>query len=62
MDPDQEGDKEGEEGIGVNKGIGNVNDANKNVGAGATGRPEHSRAGDTVAGGPGKGAAVEEAA
>ena len=62
MDPDPEGDKEGEGGIGGNKGIGNANDANKNVGAGAAGRPEHSRAGDAVAGGVGKGAAAGEAA
>ena len=32
------------------------------VGAGAAGRPEHSRAGDAVAGGVGKGAAAGEAA
>ena len=62
MDPDPEGDKEGEGGIGGNKGIGNANDANKNVGAGAAGRPEHSRAGDAVAGGVGKGAAAGKAA
>ena len=32
------------------------------VGAGAVGRPKHSRAGDTVAGGVGKGAAAGKAA
>ena len=62
MDPDPEGDKEGEGGIGGNKGIGNTNDANKNVSAGAAGRPEHNHAGDAVVWGVGKGAAAGEAA
>ena len=62
MDPDPEVDKEGERGIGGNKGIDSANDANKNVGAGAAGRPEHRRAGDAVAGGVGKGATAGEAA
>ena len=62
MDPNPEGDKEGEGGIGGNKGIGNANDANKNVGAGAAGCPEHSRAGDAIAGGVDKGAAAGKVA
>ena len=62
MDPDPEGDKEGERGIGGNKRIGNANDVNQNVGAGAVGRPEHNRTGDAVAGGVNKGSATGEAA
>ena len=45
----------------VGKGRAGVNSATV-AGAGAAGRPEHSRAGDAVAGGVGKGAAAGKAA